>query len=153
MTTKAYVRRIIECVELMVKDGVVSSAEDFRIKYGLPTINEEALSNESEESINKIIEALSDKNPASRVYIQTGSRSKIVDVNPIQLGHGNLVGNNNRTKESSAEEDCPTKLIKALEEIKYLKKALDDQKQVNEDKDKEIERLNTLISELVKKIK
>lgn len=153
MTTNAYVRRIIECVELMVKDGTVSSIEEFQIKYGLPLINEDVLNNVSEESINKVVDALSEKAPIYRTYIQTGAGSKIVDVNPIQLGHGNLVGNNNKTKECATEEDCPAKLMKALEEIKYLKKASEELKKTIEDKDKEIERLNTLVSELIKKIK
>lgn len=146
MTTKAYVRRIIECVELMVKDGVVSSVEEFQIKYGLPAISEDALGNESEESINKVIEALSDKSPAFKVYIQTGARSQIVDNSPIQVGRGNLYGDNNKTKESAMEEDCCVKLERALIEIRYLKKSI-------EERDKEIEQKNLLISELINKIK
>lgn len=153
MTTKAYVRRIIECVELMVKDGTVSSIEEFQIKYGLPLISEDVLNNESEESINKIVDALSEKGPVYKTYIQTGARSKIIDVNPVQIGRGNLVGNNNKTKESTTEEDCPTKLMKAQEELKYLKKVFEDSKKAIEDKDKEIERLNALLSELISKIK
>lgn len=153
MTTKAYVKRIIDCVELMIKDGVVSSAEELEIKYGLPAISEETLNGESEESINNIVNALSEKGATYRTYIQTGNNSRIVDVNPTQIGHGNLYGNNNRTKETASEEDCPAKLMKALEEIKYLKKALEDSRKSLEEKNEEIARKDLLISELVYKIK
>ncbi|WP_099465604.1 hypothetical protein [Parabacteroides provencensis] len=146
MTTKAYVDRIIDCVESMVKDGVISSAEELQVKYGLPVLNKEVLCNESDESINKIVDALSEKNPGMRVYIQTGARSKIIDNNPVQMGHGNLYGNNSRIKESATEEDCCVKLEKALIKIEYQKRYLDE-------KDKEIARLNVIISELMKKIK
>lgn len=157
MTTKAYVERIVECVNLMVREGVVTSVEELQIKYGLPALNTDVLNGESEESINKIIETLSEKNPAMKVYIQTGARSKIIDKNQVQIGRGNLVGNKNETKESNLEEDCCVKLERAVIEIKYLKKALEDkEKEISqkiEDKDKEIDRLNSLITELLIKIK
>lgn len=146
MTTKAYVKRIIECVELMIKDGTFSSAEEFQAKYGLPVLSTEVLNNESEDSIDKIIEALSERNPGFKVYIQTGARSKIIDNSPVQVGKGNLYGNNNKTKESTMEEDCCVKLERALVEIRYLKKSL-------EDKEKELAQKDALISELMSKIK
>lgn len=146
MTTKAYVKRIIDCANSMVENGEVSNIEELRMKYGLPAFREDVLSNESEESINKIIDVLSEKNPAARIYIQTGARSKIIDNSQIQVGHGNLYGNNNKMKESSIEEDCCVKLERALVEIKYLKKSL-------EDKEKELTQKDALISELINKIK
>lgn len=146
MTTKTYVNRIIDCVNQMIQNGLIESAEELQQKYGLPVLSEEVLNNESEESINKVIDALSEKNPGARIYIQTGSQSKIIDNSQIQMGHGNLCGDNNKTKESAAEEDCNTKLERALAENRYLKKALDD-------KDKELARMDGIITELISKIK
>lgn len=146
MTERAYVQRIIECVDLMVKDGVISSVEELQIKYGLPAISIESLSNESEEAINKVIDTLSERNPAFKVYIQTGAKSKIIDNNPVQVGRGNLYGNNNKTKESTVEEDCCVKLDRAMIEIKYLKKAI-------EERDSELAKKDLLIAELIGKLK
>lgn len=145
MNTSAYIKRIIECVDLMVKIGVVSSVEELEMEYGLPAIKEEVLSNESEESVNRIIEALSDKGTIYKTYIQTGDSNQIIDVNNRQEGH-NLFGNGNKTKESALEEDCCVKLEKALIEIRYLKESL-------KERDKELEQKNLLISELINKIK
>lgn len=146
MTTKDYVNRIVECVNQMVRQGMVESAEELQTKYGLPVLSAEVLNNEPEESINKIIDALSEKNPGARIYIQTGDYSKIIDNSQIQMGHGNLCGDNNKTKESATEEDCNVKLERALAEIRYLKKTL-------EDKDKELARMDAIVSELISKIK
>lgn len=145
-TTETYIKRIIECVNSMVEQGLVSSAEELQAKYGLPVLNADVLSSESEESINKIVDALSEKNPGARIYIQTGAQSKIIDNSQIQMGHGNLCGDNNKTKESAAEEDCNVKLERALTEIRYLKKTL-------EDKNKELARMEAIVSELISKIK
>lgn len=143
---KVYLNRIIECVGDMCKNGKIQDTTLFEREYGLPHLSIENLSNEPEASIRKIIDALSEKDNASKIYIQTGNRSKIIDNNPIQVGDRNLFGDNNKTKESMQEEDCCVKLEKALVEIRYLKKAL-------EERDMELSKKDVLISELISKIK
>lgn len=142
---RMYVKRILECVELIVKDGSEPSMEAFEKKYNLPRISEDSLNRESDESLKKITDALSEKNPVYKTYIQTGARSKMVNITPTQVGHGNQNGSSNKTKETALEEDCNVKLEKAQVEIKYLKKIV-------EEKDKEINNKDALIGELIKKI-
>lgn len=89
---KVYLNRIIECVGDMCKNGKIQDTTLFEREYGLPHLSIENLSNEPEASIRKIIDALSEKDNASKIYIQTGNRSKIIDNNPIQVGDRNLFG-------------------------------------------------------------